>query len=146
MCARCYMVGHILRRIPRMSTSSSVPSYHISAFNIDKSSLRAFSQLHVSKIAVQGTKSDSKLSKELVFPDIVYSQLSYTDIQTTPAYNFLSLVCDISGALGLILGGLYSLLQNLCLSNYSTNLLFQQGSLECNVVETSMYTNTLDAL
>ena len=47
----------------------------------------------------------SKLSKELVFLDIFYSQLSYIDIQTTPAYDFLTLVCDISGALGLILGG-----------------------------------------
>jgi len=47
----------------------------------------------------------SKLSKELVFLDIFYSQLSYIDIQTTPAYDFLTLVCDIGGALGLILGG-----------------------------------------
>jgi len=47
----------------------------------------------------------SKLSKELVFLDIFYSQLSYVDIQTIPAYDFLTLVCDIGGALGLILGG-----------------------------------------
>jgi len=47
----------------------------------------------------------SKLSKELAFLDIFYSQLSYVDIQTTPAYDFLTLVCDIGGALGLILGG-----------------------------------------
>ena len=47
----------------------------------------------------------SKLSKELVYLDIFYSQLSYIDIQTTPAYDFLILVCDIGGALGLILGG-----------------------------------------
>ena len=47
----------------------------------------------------------SKLSKELVYLDIFYSQLNYIDIQTTPAYDFLTLVCDIGGALGLILGG-----------------------------------------
>jgi len=47
----------------------------------------------------------SKLSKELAFLDIFYSQLSYIDIQTTPAYDFLPLVCDIGAALGLILGG-----------------------------------------
>ena len=47
----------------------------------------------------------SKLSKELVFLDIFYSQLSYIDIQTTPAYDFLTLVSDIGGSLGLILGG-----------------------------------------
>ena len=47
----------------------------------------------------------SKLTKELVFLDIFYSQLSYVNIQTTPAYNLLKLVCDIGGALGLILGG-----------------------------------------
>ena len=47
----------------------------------------------------------SKLSKELAFVDIFYSELSYVDIQTTPAYDFLTLVCDIGGALGLILGG-----------------------------------------
>ena len=53
----------------------------------------------------------SKLSKELVFLDIFYSDLNYVDIQTTPAYDFLTLVCDIicrkpiGGALGLILGG-----------------------------------------
>ena len=47
----------------------------------------------------------SKLSKELVFLDISYSQLSYIDIQTTPAYDLLTLVCDVGGALGLILGG-----------------------------------------
>ena len=46
----------------------------------------------------------SKLSKELVFMDIFYSDLSYVDIQTIPAYDFLTLVCDIGGALGLILG------------------------------------------
>src|SRR6218665_653715 len=47
----------------------------------------------------------SKLSKELVFLDIFYSDLSYVDIQTTPSYDLLTLVCDIGGALGLILGG-----------------------------------------
>jgi len=47
----------------------------------------------------------SKLNKELVFLDIFYSQLSYVDIQTIPAYDLLTLVCDIGGALGLILGG-----------------------------------------
>ena len=47
----------------------------------------------------------SKLNKELAFVDIFYSQLSYVDIQTTPAYDLLTLVCDIGGALGLILGG-----------------------------------------
>jgi len=47
----------------------------------------------------------SKLGKELVYLDIFYSDLNYVDIQTTPAYNFLALVCDCSGALGLILGG-----------------------------------------
>ena len=47
----------------------------------------------------------SKLNKELAFLDIYYSDLSYVDIQTTPAYDFLQLVCDIGGALGLILGG-----------------------------------------
>jgi len=46
----------------------------------------------------------SKLSKELVFLDIFYSDLTYIDIQTNPAYDFLTLVCDICGALGLILG------------------------------------------
>ena len=38
------------------------------------------------------------------FPEI-YITLHYIDIQTTPAYDFLTLVCDIGGALGLILGG-----------------------------------------
>jgi len=47
----------------------------------------------------------SRLSKELVFLDIFYSDLNYIDIQTTPAYDFLTLVCDIGGAFGLILGG-----------------------------------------
>ena len=47
----------------------------------------------------------SKLSKELTYLDIFYYDLSYVDIQTTPAYGFLSLVCDVGGALGLILGG-----------------------------------------
>ena len=47
----------------------------------------------------------SNLSKELVFLDIFYSQLNYVDIQTTPAYDLLTLVCDVGGALGLILGG-----------------------------------------
>src|SRR6218665_2110719 len=47
----------------------------------------------------------SKLNKELVFLDIFYSQLNYVDIQTTPAYDLLTLVCDVGGALGLILGG-----------------------------------------
>jgi len=47
----------------------------------------------------------SRLSKELTYLDIFYSQLSYVDIQTTPAYDFLTLVCDVGGALGLILGG-----------------------------------------
>src|SRR6218665_403461 len=47
----------------------------------------------------------SKLNKELVFLDIFYSQLNYIDIQTTPAYDLLTLVCDVGGALGLILGG-----------------------------------------
>ena len=37
--------------------------------------------------------------------DIFYSQLSYVDIQTTPAYDLLTLICDVGGALGLILGG-----------------------------------------
>jgi len=47
----------------------------------------------------------SKLSKELIFLDVFYSQLSYVNIQTTPAYDLLALVCDVGGALGLILGG-----------------------------------------
>jgi len=47
----------------------------------------------------------SRLSKELTYLDIFYSELSYVDIQTTPTYDFLNLVCDIGGALGLILGG-----------------------------------------
>ena len=47
----------------------------------------------------------SRLSKELTYLDVFYSQLSYVDIQTIPAYDFLTLVCDIGGALGLILGG-----------------------------------------
>jgi len=47
----------------------------------------------------------SKLSKELTYLDIFYSDLSYVDIQTTPAYDFLTLVSDVGGALGLILGG-----------------------------------------
>ena len=47
----------------------------------------------------------SRISKELVFLDIFYSQLNYIDIQTTPAYDLLTLVCDVGGALGLILGG-----------------------------------------
>ena len=47
----------------------------------------------------------SKLSTELTYLDIFYSDLSYVDIQTTPAYDFLTLVCDIGGAFGLILGG-----------------------------------------
>jgi len=47
----------------------------------------------------------SRLSKELTYLDIFYSDLSYVDIQTTPAYDFLTLVCDVGGALGLILGG-----------------------------------------
>ena len=47
----------------------------------------------------------SKLSNELTYLDIFYSDLSYVDIQTTPAYDLLTLVCDIGGALGLILGG-----------------------------------------
>jgi len=47
----------------------------------------------------------SNLSEELVYLDIFYSDLNYVDIQTTPAYDFLALVCDCSGALGLILGG-----------------------------------------
>jgi len=47
----------------------------------------------------------SRLSKELVFLDIFYSQLSYVDVKTAPAYDLLTLVCDIGGALGLILGG-----------------------------------------
>ena len=49
--------------------------------------------------------STSSLSKELVYLDIFYSQLSYVDIQTTPAYDLLTLVCDFGGTLGLILGG-----------------------------------------
>src|SRR6218665_423848 len=47
----------------------------------------------------------TRLSKELTYLEIFYSDLSYVDIQTTPAYNLLTLVCDIGGALGLILGG-----------------------------------------
>ena len=47
----------------------------------------------------------SKLGKELTYLNIFYSDLNYVDIQTTPAYDFLALVCDCSGALGLILGG-----------------------------------------
>jgi len=47
----------------------------------------------------------SKLDKELIYLEIFYSQLNYVDIQTTPAYDMLTLVCDFGGALGLILGG-----------------------------------------
>jgi len=47
----------------------------------------------------------SRLSKELTYLDIFYSQLSYVNVQTTPAYDVLTLVCDVGGALGLILGG-----------------------------------------
>ncbi len=45
-----------------------------------------------------------KLSKELAYLEIFFSQLTYTNIQTIPAYSFLSLFCDIGCALGLILG------------------------------------------
>jgi len=47
----------------------------------------------------------SQLRDGLVYLDIFYSDLNYVDIQTTPAYDFFALVCDCSGALGLILGG-----------------------------------------
>ena len=47
----------------------------------------------------------ARLSKELTYMDIYYYDLNYVDIQTIPAYNLLTLVCDIGGALGLILGG-----------------------------------------
>ena len=47
----------------------------------------------------------AQLRNGLVYIDIFYSDLNYIDIQTTPAYDFLELVCDCSGALGLILGG-----------------------------------------
>ena len=47
----------------------------------------------------------SRLSMELTYLDIFYSDLSYVDIQTIPAYGLLTLIVDIGGALGLILGG-----------------------------------------
>ena len=47
----------------------------------------------------------AQLRDGLAYLDIFYSDLNYVDIQTTPAYDFLALVCDCSGALGLILGG-----------------------------------------
>ena len=47
----------------------------------------------------------ARLNKELTYLDIFYSDLSYVDIQTTSAYDFLTLVCDVGGALGLIIGG-----------------------------------------
>jgi len=47
----------------------------------------------------------AQLRNGLVYLDIFYSDLNYVDIQTTPAYDILALVCDCSGALGLILGG-----------------------------------------
>src|SRR6218665_1366531 len=47
----------------------------------------------------------AQLRDGLVYLDVYYSDLNYVDIQTTPAYGFFPLVCDCSGALGLILGG-----------------------------------------
>lgn len=47
----------------------------------------------------------SRLSRELFFVDIFYSNLQYVNIQTKPAYDALKLFSDLGGALGLILGG-----------------------------------------
>src|SRR6218665_4130080 len=47
----------------------------------------------------------TQLRDGLVYLDISYSDLNYVDIQTTPAYDFLAMVSDCSGASGLILGG-----------------------------------------
>jgi len=47
----------------------------------------------------------SRLSSELVYLEVFYSELTYTSIQTFAAYSILDLVCDTGGAFGLILGG-----------------------------------------
>lgn len=46
----------------------------------------------------------SKLSREVAILELFFSQLTYVDIQTIPAYSAFRLFCDIGGALGLILG------------------------------------------
>jgi len=35
---------------------------------------------------------------------VFFSEMKYTTIKTEPAYTILALLCDIGGALGLILG------------------------------------------
>lgn len=44
------------------------------------------------------------LRRNYVILEIFYSELTYEDIQTLASYDVLSLLCDIGGALGLILG------------------------------------------
>lgn len=44
------------------------------------------------------------LRQNFVILEIFYSELTYEDIQTLASYDILSLLCDIGGALGLILG------------------------------------------
>lgn len=44
------------------------------------------------------------LRRNYVILEIFYSELTYEDIQTLASYDILSLLCDIGGALGLILG------------------------------------------
>jgi len=47
----------------------------------------------------------AQLSDGLVYLDVFYSDLNYVDIQTTPAYDFVVLVCDCGSARGFILEG-----------------------------------------
>ena len=43
-------------------------------------------------------------NKNYVFLNIFYSSLSYNDVRVNAAYNFMALLSDIGGALGLLLG------------------------------------------
>lgn len=80
---------------------------HTYPFSISTSPLSELFLNHTSKkLQLLGRNlTMSRLSRELIYLDIFFSDLTYTNIQTSPAYGVLNLFCDIGGALGLILGG-----------------------------------------
>ena len=49
---------------------------------------------------------EAHVRDEYVIMNIFFSDFSYMEVSVMPAYSFMSLLCDIGGALGLILGSL----------------------------------------